>query len=158
MENNAPKNYKKYTLALLIVTVAALVVCAASFALKRDAAMAVQGNPEQAYTSYYSPKPSASQENGNGGNSSQQSVAEQSEKAARSEESAASKSGAGAKESYLITVYDGKIGVFRNGEPEPFLTADIDVYLLPGEDLKILRKGIRAESFSEVKGILEDYE
>lgn len=158
MENNAPKNYKKYTLALLIVTVAALVVCAASFALKRDASMAVQGNPEQTYTSYYSPKPSASQENGNGGNSSQQSVAEQSEKAALSEESAASKNGSGAKGSYLITVYDGKIGVYRNGEPEPFLTADIDVYLLPGEDLKILRKGIRAESFSEVKGILEDYE
>lgn len=159
MENNAPKNYKKYTLALLIVTVAALVVCAASFALKRDAATAVQGNPEQTYTSYYSPKPSASQENGNGGKPSQQSGTKQGEKAARTQESSESKTeSTGTKESYLVTVYNGKIGVYRNGEPEPFLTADIDVYLLPSEDLKILRKGIRAESFSEVKGILEDYE
>lgn len=153
MENNAPKNYKKYTLALLIVTVAALVVCAASFALKRDASMAVQGNPEQTYTSYYSPKPAASQENGNLGNSSQQSQVSSENHSSKAETSSRVE-----KESYLITVYDGKIGVFRNGEPEPFLTADIDVYLLPGEDLKILRKGIRAESFSEVKGILEDYE
>lgn len=153
MENNASKNYKKYTLALLIVTVAALVVCAASFALKRDASMAVQGNPEQAYTSYYSPKPTASQENGIGGNSSLQSQASSENHSSKAETSSKAE-----KESYLITVHDGKIGVYRNGEPAPFLTADIDVYLLPSEDLKILRKGIRAESFSEVKGILEDYE
>ena len=133
MDGKSSKNYKKYTLLLLIVTVAALVVCAAAFSLKRDA-VAAQGNPEKNYTSYYNPKPSPSQER-----------AESRESSAETEE-------------YLITVYNGKIGVFRGGETSPFLTADTDVYLLPEEDVKILKKGIRADSFTAVKSILEDYE
>lgn len=133
MDDKTSKKYKKYTLLLLIVTVAALVVCAASFSLKRDA-VAAQGNPEKNYTSYYNPKVSSSQERAESRESSEE------------------------KEHYLVTVYNGKIGVFRGGESSPFLTADTDVYLLPQEDIQILRKGIRAESFAEVKGILEDYE
>ena len=62
------------------------------------------------------------------------------------------------EESYLVTVYDGKIGVFREGEDEPFLTADTEVYLLPREDVAILEKGIRAQGFGAVKSILEDYQ
>lgn len=133
MDDKSARKYKKYTMFALIVTAAALVICAAALSLKRDA-VAVQGNPEKNYTSYYTPKPSPSQESQNFPESSE------------------------IEEEYLVTVYNGKIGVFRGGEAKPFLTADTDVYLLPDEDVAILRKGIRAKSFSEVKGILEDYE
>ena len=46
---------------------------------------------------------------------------------------------------------------FSNWE-QPFLTADVDVYLLPEEDIALLRKGLTAQSLTEVKSILEDYE
>lgn len=148
LEKYTDKTYKKYTLGLLIITVAALIVCAAALTLKRDA-IAVQGRPEQNYTSYYSPKPSASQENGEAGASS----FFETEKPTKPKKSSAVKS-----ESYLITIYNGKIGVYKDNEGKPFITADIDVYLLPDEDIAILRKGLKADSFSEVKRILEDYE
>lgn len=151
MENGAFRNYKKYTLALLIITVAALIVCAASFALKRDA-IAAQGSPEQTYTSYYSPKPTASQENGNGRNPSQKEAGSSSALKSPSPRPNAEQEG------YLITVYKGKIGVLRDGGGSPVITADIEVSQLPEEDRKILEKGIPAGSLSEAKRILEDYE
>ncbi len=146
----APKNYKRRTLVLLIVTVAALVVCAASLALKRDA-LAVQGNPEQTYESYYSPNGASSQENG------YEETFSRSEPAISRPSPTPTPSPAPAG-SYLVTVYNGKIGVFQKGELSPFLTADVNVYLLPEADQKLLRKGIPAESLSQVKGIVEDYE
>ncbi len=155
LETKAPKKYKKYTLILLIVTAAALVVYAASLSLKRDV-LAVQADPEQNLTSYYSPNPVSSQETGNGGENSQPERAASAAAPVKRTSPAPSKPAE--KESYLVTVHEGKIGVFRNKEASPFLTADIDVYLLPKEDLVLLKKGIRAESFAEVKGILEDYE
>lgn len=57
-----------------------------------------------------------------------------------------------------MAVYDGKIGVFRQGEAEPFLTADVEVYLLPQEDIALLRAGLEADTLAEVKAILEDYQ
>ena len=92
----------------------------------------MQGQPEKNLTEYYTPNAAASQEN-------------RGETPSR-------------EESYLVTVYDGKIGVFREGEDEPFLTADTEVYLLPREDVAILEKGIRAQGFGAVKSILEDYQ
>lgn len=59
--------------------------------------------------------------------------------------------------SYRVTVYQGKIGVFAAGENDPFLTADVPVYLLPEEDQRLLREGISAQSLAEVRAILEDY-
>ena len=59
---------------------------------------------------------------------------------------------------YRVAVYDGKIGVFRQGETEPFLTADVEVYLLPQEDIALLRAGLEADTLAEVKAILEDYQ
>lgn len=126
------KKYKTYTLALLIVTAAALVVTAAMLSLKRDAA-AVQASPVRAPadsdTVYYTPNPAVSQDN------------------AETEESG-----------YYITIYKGRIGAFRPGEAEPVLTADTEVYLLPREDLELLRRGIWAGSLSEARSILEDYD
>ena len=59
---------------------------------------------------------------------------------------------------YRVALYEGKIGVFQLGDTKPFLTADVDVYLLPEEDIALLRKGLTAQSLTEVKSILEDYE
>lgn len=133
--NSKTKAYKRYTLFLLLTTVAALVVCAAAFALKRDA-VAAQGSPEKKSAVYYTPKPASSQETPRPQPSPQASVDER----------------------YTVTVYNGRIGVFREGEATPFLTSSTDLYLLPQEDVDILKRGIRADSFTEVKRILEDYE
>ncbi len=142
------KSYKKYTMVLLLVTAAALIVCAAALAFKRHDALAVQGVPARSHMDYYSLNQSASQENGSGGTNSLagSSAPQKSVESSRQEES------------YLVTVYNGKIGVFRAGETDPFLTADVEVYLLPQQDQELLKKGIKAESFSAVKGILEDYQ
>ena len=59
---------------------------------------------------------------------------------------------------YRVGIYQGKIGVFEAGEAEPFLTADVEVYLLPEEDVALLRQGIVAEDLATVKSILEDYQ
>lgn len=128
------KKYKTYTLALLIVTAAALVVTAAMLSLKREA-LAVQGTPiggpDSSGTAYYTPNPPASQ-----GNSAE----------------------SGPEEGYFITIYKGKIGAFRAGESQPVLTAPAEVYLLPREDLELLRRGIWAKNLKEARSILEDYE
>lgn len=133
MDRNKSVIFKKYTLLFLVITIVALVISAAALSLKRDA-VAVQGAPEKNTLKYYTSTDAASQE------------------------SALSSSSSQTEEQYLVTVYNGKIGVFRGNETSPFLTADIDVYLLPSEDISILKKGIPAESFSQVKRILEDYE
>lgn len=125
--------YRKINLMLMIFTMVALVVSAASFSLKKEIAVATQGEPVKSIINDYNLIHNSSQEMP----SSSYSVSE---------------------ESYLITVYDGKIGVFLNGDTKPFLTADVEVYLLPQEDQEILRKGIRAQSITAVKGVLEDYE
>ncbi len=146
------RKYKRFTMYLLIITAAALVVCAASTALKQKNSLAVQGNPQQSMLEYYTAKESASQESDRPAQGSLRPT-----EPPKSSLSSASESSA-EKESYLVTVHNGKIGVFRGGESEPFLTADIQVYLLPAEDLSLLKKGIYAESLAEVKSILEDYE
>ncbi|CDD30289.1 uncharacterized protein BN815_01523 [Firmicutes bacterium CAG:94] len=78
-------------------------------------------------------------------------------KASASQGSAAQPAGDG-DGPYRVAVYDGKIGVFRQGEAEPFLTADVEVYLLPQEDIALLRAGLEADTLAEVKAILEDYQ
>lgn len=146
MTRGSSNKYKTYTLALLLITAAALLVCAAALASKRSAALQVQGSPRETYESYYSLNPAPSQEMEKEAAASQISPPKD------------SPSSEGPQETYLVTVYEGKIGVFQLGKTTPFLTADVDVYLLPEKDLELLKKGFRAKSLSEVRGILEDYE
>ncbi len=134
------KKYKLYTLWLLIITITALVVTAAMLSLKRSAAAAqvdtaVQGRPlsTKPDTVYYTPNPAPSQEN--------------SETLADAQE-----------DRYLITVYRGRIGVFQEGKTVPVLVTDTEIYLLPEEDVQLLKKGITAKTLNEAKGILEDYD
>lgn len=134
MKDKNSRTYKKSTLLLLILTVVAIAVTITATTIGNRPATAVQGTPAKNSDNYYTPKISSSQENTTSASNSEESV-----------------------DSYLITVCDGKIGVYKNGETKPFVTSDISVYLLPKTDVELLKKGIRAESFSEVKSILEDY-
>lgn len=157
LERKTSQTYKRYTLLLLLVAIAALVICTAVFALKRDAVPAVQGTPRQTLTSHYSPKPDTSQENGQLGDVSSSPASRPSvtpSPPASPKPSPVPTS----KTVYVITVWEGKICVFENGESAPLLTAEVSTALLPPEDLSILQNGIRVTSLSEARAILEDYE
>lgn len=156
------KSYKKWTLLVLIITVAALVVCAANLNLKRSietaGTAALTSRPTESFNDYYSSNEALSQ-----GSETPAGENERNGSAPGSVSKTGKETTSHSKEkpaSYLVTVYEGKIGVFENGDKSapPFLTADVNVYLLPKEDLALLKKGIVAENFSAVKGILEDYQ
>ena len=117
LDDKKPKDYKKPTMLAVILTVAALAVTVASLTLTQKDAVPTQGSVAQNGMSYYTPKASASQ-----GSAAQPAGDEDGP--------------------YRVAVYDGKIGVFRQGEAEPFLTADVEVYLLPQEDIALLRQRI----------------
>lgn len=133
MDDKKQKDYKKPTLLLLLVAAGALVTACAAFSLRQEAAVPAQAGTTQNDMSYYTPKPAASQE---------------SPASAQPEPDGP----------YRVALYEGKIGVFQLGDTKPFLTADVDVYLLPEEDIALLRKGLTVQSLTEVKSILEDYE
>ena len=130
------KKYKAYTIILLIITVLALVATAIALSF-RQRAVAAQGQPvsapEKPDITYYTPNPSASQEN------------------SETDED-------GHAGGYLVTIYKGGIGVFQEGRTLPVLTSHAEVYLLPDEDIKLLRKGIWAKDLNQAKQILEDYD
>ena len=48
--------------------------------------------------------------------------------------------------------------MFQPGKSVPVLTKHTEVYLLPQEDIELLRKGIRARDLSHAKEILEDFD
>lgn len=150
MINRSHERLQTRTRILMAVTAAALVVCAAAAVLKQDSSLVAQGTPEQSDLSYYIPNISASQESGT-------PAASPAEREPAPRTPAPSPS-APPEESYLVKVYEGKIGVFEKGKASPLLTADVNVYLLPQKDQELLKKGISAKSFGEVKGILEDYQ
>lgn len=130
------RKYKTYTLILLIVTVMALITTAIAltFRQKAQAARDLPVNaPENPNIAYYTPNPPASQENTETDSSDLES-------------------------GYLVTIYKGGIGVFQEGRTLPVLTSHAEVYLLPEEDIKLLRKGIWARDLSQAKQILEDYD
>lgn len=132
------KQYKTLTLWLLIITAAALVLTAAMLSLKRTAAARATPAyaPEEPGIAYYTPNPAPSQENpGIGENTG----------------------GSGSGGPYVVGIYQGKLGVFERGGATPVLVADVPVYLLPEEDVELLKKGIRAQTLSEARKILEDY-
>ena len=130
------RRYKTLTIILLIVTVIALLLSAVMLSISRGAA-AASGEPvnppEKSVTSYYTPKPAPSQEN--------------SETEEKPEDGG-----------FLVTIYRGGIGVFQPGKSVPVLTKNAEVYLLPQEDIKLLRDGIWARDLSHAKEILEDFD
>ena len=142
MKDRQPINYKKYTLLLLLTAVGALIVCAAALGIKQ-AALAAKPEPQAVVTPHYTPKQAASQE----------TPAPRSPSVSPSPQPAG-ESGAG----YVVALRDGAIGVYPAAGGPPVLTSDAQAYLLPQGDLDLLKKGIPAESLSEARAILEDYE
>lgn len=142
MEKESSKIYKKYTLVLLILTVAALVISAAALALRRDIHAA-----QEVAASYYIPNSASSQE-----------TAEKPSPSPAVSSASAPKPAASAGPAYLITLSNGKICVFENGRGSPVLTSSADVALLPQEDVAILKAGIWTENLSRARAVLEDYE
>lgn len=139
MNDRQLRNYKKYTLILLLVTAGALIVCAAAFSIKQ-AALAAHAKSQDMVTEHYTPKQAASQE----------TPAPQKATPTPAPQEAPS--------GYVVKVYDGKIGVFKAGGEAPVLVSEVEAYLLPQGDIELLQKGIPAASLSEARSILEDYE
>ena len=130
------RRYKTLTIVLLVITVIALLLTAVMLTLGRHTAAVStepQSPPEDPATTYYTPKPATSQEN------------------SETEES-------GTGNGFLVTIYRGGIGVFQDGKTLPVLTKHTEVYLLPEEDIKLLRQGIRARDLTEAREILEDFD
>lgn len=138
MNDRQLKNYKKYTLVLLLVTVGALIVCAAAFSFKR-AAKAAPAPAETVVTEHYTPKQAASQET-------------------PAPQKATPRPSPQAAPAYTVSLQDGKIAIYEKGTSAPVLISDIQAYLLPQGDLELLRSGIPAASLAEARAILEDYE
>lgn len=59
--------------------------------------------------------------------------------------------------SYLLKEYNGKIGVFRIGNAEPFRILETYVATLPVLDQSELKNGIYLHSEAELKSVIEDY-
>ena len=129
------RRYKTLTIILLIVTVIALLLSAVMLSISRGAAAASgePENPPESAARVYTPKPAPSQEN--------------SETEEKPEDGG-----------FLVTIYRGGIGVFQPGKSVPVLTKNAEVYLLPQEDIKLLRDGIWARDLSHAKEILEDFD
>jgi len=60
-----------------------------------------------------------------------------------------------AEEEYLIKEFNGKIGVYKNGDFQYML--DVFVFTLPEYDKKLLSQGIKASSEQELNDILSSY-
>ncbi|MBR4889009.1 MAG: hypothetical protein IKU17_07680 [Clostridia bacterium] len=58
----------------------------------------------------------------------------------------------------VLREHEGIIGVFADGNAEPFLTVNIRVSSLPGTDAALIRQGIAVESMEALQRLLEDYE
>ena len=61
-------------------------------------------------------------------------------------------------ETYVVKIYQGKIGVFMDEEDIPFHVIDVEVSSLPKADQILLTNGIYVSDSSQLNGILEDYE
>ncbi len=62
-----------------------------------------------------------------------------------------------AEYSYIIKEYNGKIGVYKADEKNPFQVIDVPTYLLPPYDKLELQSGILIENEEKLRQSLEDY-
>lgn len=58
---------------------------------------------------------------------------------------------------YILKEYDGKIGVFREGNTAPDEVLDVYLITLPDEDAALLRNGISVSGQDEVRALIEDF-
>ncbi len=58
---------------------------------------------------------------------------------------------------FIIRSYDGKIAVYKNGDPTPFEVLDVYLFTLPEQDRSLLDRGIGVNSTDELVSLIEDY-
>lgn len=58
---------------------------------------------------------------------------------------------------YIVRAYNNNLAVFEEGEVEPYRIYDTDIRILPESDREKLEKGIRVESETDLRRLLEDY-
>lgn len=61
-------------------------------------------------------------------------------------------------EGYVVKEYNGMIGLFKNGDTDPFDLIEVEVSSLPKTDQLLLSSGIEANTLSELQQVIEDYE
>ena len=58
---------------------------------------------------------------------------------------------------FLLGIHEGRVALWRDGEPRPEQIYDIRADTLPPADQLLLRRGIAVESTEELWTILENY-
>ena len=58
---------------------------------------------------------------------------------------------------FLIGIHDGRIALWKDGDPEPVKVFPYQVSMLPEEDRALLEKGIYCEDAGELAKYMEDY-
>lgn len=59
--------------------------------------------------------------------------------------------------SYTLREYEGKIGIFYDGNTLPDKVLDVYLITLPADDVIRLRDGITASDQAEVRALIEDF-
>lgn len=60
-------------------------------------------------------------------------------------------------EYYVLSEYQGKIAVFKNGENIPINVFDTYISALPQHDRKLIENGIQVQTKEELQSLIEDY-
>lgn len=58
---------------------------------------------------------------------------------------------------FLLGSHRGYIALWQNDDPEPLKILPYKVQMLPPEDQKKLKQGIKIQSFADLSRILEDF-
>jgi hypothetical protein len=58
---------------------------------------------------------------------------------------------------FLLGIYEGKIALWRGEETKPLKVFPYQASMLPKADQKLLEKGIKIDSLSQLHKLLEDY-
>lgn len=58
---------------------------------------------------------------------------------------------------YQLREYEGRIGVFLDGSPDPYDILEVPVELLPEYDRELLREGITVTDETELNSLIEDF-
>ena len=59
---------------------------------------------------------------------------------------------------YTIKTYENGIAVFQSGKDEPINVIEMDISTLPVVDQELLKQGIRINSQTDLRRILQDYD
>ena len=58
---------------------------------------------------------------------------------------------------FLLGIHEGKIALWKDNDPEPVKIFSYRAELLPEEDQKALKKGIKVENTRQLQQLIEDY-